>query len=461
MTKEEEKLENVGESFSWKDKLLKDTYMVKGVPVEHIRKCPDNYVTFLECHPKYARKLRYNEYSDMRELDGKDFDDDQENIIFNDTIRYMGIQSRELLTAALSEVFLKHAYNPVVEYLKSLKWDGNKRIERLFIDLLEADDTDLNRIMTRKWMVAAVKRILIPGSKFDPMIVLQGSGGIGKSTICERLAKGFFSTISLDEIDNKDLVAKMNKTWIGIIDELDSFKKKDMDKVKGFLSQTENTVRLAYARNPKSFKRHCVFIGSTNDDTFLRDYTSPVERRFWVIKCNRTKMDSTIYDKMSPKYVDQLWAEAYHYYVENPDQYLDLEPELFDEFAQVQKDFKTYNNDDMVEYIKDILDKKYNINEDGEVTDIGQIDDFGPGKRNSINKIYAPVISKLIRREFHDNKCKNKYLASALAGEWRYCDANFKTLGCVKKAWVRVGKVSNDSVKPYNPMDEFTVGLKI
>ena len=462
MSIEEEKLKEVGASFTWKDKLMKDTYNVKGVPVEHVRKCPENYITFLECHPKYAGKLRYNEYSDMKEFDGKEFDDMIEDVIFLDSIREMGIQSRELLTAALSEVFMKNTYNPVVEYLKDLKWDGKKRIERLFIDLLDADDTALNRTMTRKWMTAAVKRILIPGSKFDPMIVLQGSGGIGKSTICERLARGFFSSISLDEIDNKDLVAKMNRTWIGIIDELDSFKKKDMDKVKGFLSQTESTARLAYARNPKCFKRHCVFIGSTNDDTFLRDYTSPVERRFWVIRCNRTQMDGSIYDTMNPKFVDQLWAEAYHYYVEDPDQYLDLEPEFFDEFAQVQREFKTYNNDDMVEYIRDILDKQYNIGEDGEVTDIGQIDDFSAGKRNQISKIHAPVISKLIRREFHDNKCKNKYLASALSGEWRYCDTQFKTLGGVtKKAWVRLGKTSGDKDRPYNPMDEFTVGMKI
>ena len=458
----EKKIKEEEEKKTWKDLLIKDTYMVKGVPVEHIRKCPDNYIIFLEKHPKYAGKFKYNEYSDTREFDGEDFDDDIEDIIFNDTIRYLGIQSRELLSSALSEVFRKHRYNPVVDYLKSLKWDGKKRIERLFINLLEADDTDLNRAMTRKWMIAAVKRCLIPGSKFDPMIVLQGSGGIGKSTICERLSKGFYSTISLDEIDNvKDLIAKMNKTWIGIIDEMDSFRKKDMNRIKSFLSETETTVRLAYARNPKPFKRHCVFIGSTNDETFLRDYTSPVERRFWIIKCNKTKMDSKIYDTMTPKFVDQLWAEAYYYYMKDPDQYLDIESSMFDEFANVQKQYKTYNDDDMIEFIRDILDKKYNISEDGEVTDIGQIDDYTTGKQNYINKIYAPVISKLIRREFHTSTFKNKYVASALSGEWKYCDVRFKSMGNkLVKAWVRVNKQDNPK-KTYNPMDEFTVGLKL
>lgn len=461
MEEEKDYLEETEKTISWKDKLIKDKYMVKGVPVEHIRVCPDNYITFLENHPKYKGKFKYNEYTEMREFDGSDFIDDMEDVIFNDTIRYMGIKSRELLSSALSEVFMKNRYNPIIDYLKSLEWDGTERIETLFIDLLKADDTDLNRAMTRKWMIAAVKRCIIPGSKFDPMIVLQGSGGIGKSTICERLSRGFYSTISLDEIDNvKDLVAKMNRTWIGIIDEMDSFRKKDMNKIKSFLSETENTVRTAYARNPRPFKRHCVFIGSTNDDTFLRDYTSPVERRFWIIKCNKTKMDSAIYDTMTPKYVDQLWAEAYHYYVENPDQYLDLEEGMFSEFAQVQKQFKTYNSDDMVEFVKDVLERHYNINDEGEVTDIGQIDDFSAGKRNPINKIYAPVLSKLIRREFHSTAVQTKYIASALSGEWEYKDTRFKTLGnSLKKAWIRVNKSESEPKKAYDPMDEFTVGL--
>ena len=59
--------------------------------------------------------------------------------------------------------------------------------------------------MTMKWMLAAVKRILVPGCKFDNMLVLQGGQGIGKSTMCERLSKGFCSSLSLSEIGNKDI----------------------------------------------------------------------------------------------------------------------------------------------------------------------------------------------------------------------------------------------------------------
>lgn len=449
---EEEKDYLEEEKIPWRNKLHRD---VRGL----IDKSPDNYIIFLENHPKYKGKLAYNEYTETREYDGKEFDDDTENIIYLDAMREMGFHSRDFLSAALSAVFTKNRYNPIIDYLKSLKWDGQKRIERLFIDLLEADDTELNRAMTRKWMVAAVKRCLIPGCKFDPMVILQGSGGIGKSTICERLAKGFYSSFSMDEIDDpKDLVSKMNKTWIGIVDEMDNFKKKDMNRIKSFLSETENTVRLAYARNAKAYKRHCVFIGSTNDETFLRDYTSPVERRFWIIKCNKTKMDSKIYDMMTPSYVDQLWAEAYQCYMDKPDQYLDLESGLFEDFAKTQKQYKIYNDDDLVEYVKEVLDKTYNIKEDGEVTDIAQIEDTSTGRQNKINKIQTSVLSKIVRQEFYKAENKIKYLADALSDEWKYKDVWFKSLGKSMKGFVRINPVKNSN-KPYNPMDEFTVGL--
>lgn len=451
--------EEFEKSIPWRDKLQKDVYAVKGVSVEHIRKCPDNIIIFLEGHPKYAGKLKYNEYLRMKEFDGREFSDFDMSIINNDVFRELGFSNKGWTEDSINEVFNKNRYNPVVDYIRSLSWDGKKRIESLFIDLLDADDTDLNRKMTEKWMIAAVKRTLEPGCKFDNMIVLQGSQGIGKSTICERLAKGFFSTISLDEIDNKDIVDKMNKTWIGIIDEMDNFNRKEMSKVKTFLSECQNTVRLAYARNSCTYERHCIFIGSTNDDTFLRDSTSSVERRFWVIKCNKTKMDNKISKIMTPEYVDQLWAEAYWYYKLDPKQYLDMDQKMIEEFAKVQSQFKTYNDDDIVEYIKDVLDKPYRIGKDGEVSDISQLDDFSAGEKNYINKIKGYVLTELMTRKFHTTR-STKYLELALGGEWKYKNVKYKGN---KQAWtwVRVEPRDNNTGKQYDPMEEFSVGLKI
>ena len=42
MEKEKDYLEKTEKSYPWKDKLLKDSYLIKGATVERIKKCPDN-----------------------------------------------------------------------------------------------------------------------------------------------------------------------------------------------------------------------------------------------------------------------------------------------------------------------------------------------------------------------------------------------------------------------------------
>lgn len=438
----------------WTDKLIRDG---RGL----VMKKPDNFILYLENHPKYAGKLKYNEFLCQREYDGEVFSDARQDIIYNDIERGLGIYNRSMVDSALSEVFEAHKYNPVVDYIKSLKWDGKKRIESLFIDLLEADDTKLTRVMTRKWMIAAIKRVLRPGCKFDYMVILQGAGGIGKTTICERLAKEFFSNISLNEIDNKDIIDKMNKTWIGIIDELDSFNKKDVTNIKTFLSKIKDEARLAYARNTSKFDRHCVFIGSTNEDTFLRDYTGDVERRFWIIKCNKTKMDSKVRDTMTDEYVDQLWAEAYHYYEENPNQNLNIEEEFMEDFAREQREYKKYQNDEVVDFVKVILEKKYVINSDGEVTELEQLDsELNTGEKYYINRIPGFILDQYLNQKIHTDRPMN-YIGQALSQEWDYKQIRFKGLGSFKGFERKYDKNESLKGKKYDPMDEFTVGLKI
>ena len=437
---------SVEESHSWEDDLERGN---KGVLENSI----SNYTLFLENDDKYKDKLKYNEYLREREFDGKEFDDFIMNMIYTDLEKKFYSCNKSKADTAISNVFMTHRYNPVIDYIKSLKWDGKKRIERLFIDLLEADDTPLNREMTRKWMIAALKRTLIPGCKFDNMLVLQGGQGIGKSTICEKLSNGFFSTISLDEIGDKDLVEKLNKTWVAIIDEMDTFNKKEMSTIKTFLSLCEDKVRLAYARNASTFKRHCVFIGSTNDDTFLRDVTSSVERRFWIIKCNKTTKDSKVFDTMTPDYVKQLWAEAGYYLKENPNQYLDISQESMEDFAREQERYKIGNDDNYMDSLKYELDREFGVGIDGEVTDIDQLTTYTSGPKYKINKISSVVLRKYMKDKYHEDR-STKYITNNLS-EWEYKDIWFTNERKYIKGYVRKNIIENER-KVEDPMEEFT-----
>ena len=98
-----------------------------------------------------------------------------------------------VFTALTATVRNCRAYHPVREYLLKQKWDGKHRLDKLFIRYLGAEDSELNRAVTRKTFIAAVARVFEPGVKFDTMTVLVGGQGIGKSTILKLMGGEWFS----------------------------------------------------------------------------------------------------------------------------------------------------------------------------------------------------------------------------------------------------------------------------
>ncbi len=403
----------------------------------NIKNTISNYIIYLTESSNYKGKLRFNDFTKQKEFDGREFNDFDLNKLYNDIERDLGLSTRYKIDSALMEVFLMNKYNPIIDYLNSVEWDGEKRVERLFIDLLDADDTELNRYMTKIWFIAAVKRIFEPGCKFDNMIVLQGEQGIGKSSICDLISLNFSNNVSLNEIGHKDLINKLNRTWIAVVDELDSFNKKEMSNIKTFISNTKDTARLAFGKNAETYSRHCVFIGSTNDSTFLRDNTSNVERRFWVIKCNKTKKDSRIFDILTDDYVRQLWAESVYYYRQNPNMYLDIKKELIDDFGKEMTKFKTYVDDVVMDYVNSILEKRYKLDKRGEfnserdmyeqyVEDKIYDEKTDKGKINKIPYSYLRYVLKSVYKE----ERTGKYIGNGLSDTWKYGTIRYKDNVC-------------------------------
>ena len=396
----------------------------------------NNYIIYLSQSPRYKDKLKYNDFTKQKEYDGREFSDFDLHRLYNDIERDLGLSSRPKIDSALMEVFDRNKYNPIINYLNSVEWDGQKRIESLFIDLLDADNTELNRYMTKTWFVAAVKRIFEPGCKFDNMIVLQGEQGIGKSSICDLISLKYSNNVSLNEVGHKDLINKLNRTWIAVVDELDSFNKKEMSNIKTFISNTKDTARLAFGKNAETFSRHCVFIVSTNDSTFLRDNTSMVERRFWVIKCNKTNRDGRIFEVLTPEYVNQLWAESVCYYKENPNMYLDITQNLMDDFAKEMAQFKTFNDDVVIDFVKDILDKPYHLNSNGEFTSEMDLYDQYTGnkeydndKKGKIVKLPYSYLRYVLKKHYNEERA-GSYIGNGLGSDWEYKSIRYKDRVC-------------------------------
>jgi hypothetical protein len=197
----------------------------------------------------------------------------------------------------------ENRFDPVLDYLASLRWDGQPRLDRWMINYLGAEDTSLNRSIGRKMLIAAVRRARQPGCKFDYVVVLEGKQGIGKSSALRILAgEENFSDQPLLHLETRTQQEAFEGVWIYELSELAGLRRAEIETVKSFLSKTEDNARPAYGRFRVDQRRRGIFVGTTNDSEYLRDATG--NRRFWPVKVEAINLEALRRDR------DQLLAEA-------------------------------------------------------------------------------------------------------------------------------------------------------
>lgn len=250
--------------------------------------------------------------------------------------RYKIVQGN-YLGMAITIVASKNKINVVADYLKSLKWDGKKRIETALHDYLGAEQNAYTAAVLMIVMCAAVLRAIKGAIKFDTMPILVGKQGIGKSTFLANLGKNWFSD-SLTNFEGKDAAEMLRGIWINEIGELTALNKSEAAAIKQFMSKKEDIYRAPYAKRTESFPRRGVFIGTSNEDAFLRDQTG--NRRFLPVQLGECKPLKSVWDDM-PGEVDQMWAEAYARAILGEKLYLTGEAEAI--ARQMQEEFREVN----------------------------------------------------------------------------------------------------------------------
>lgn len=220
-------------------------------------------------------------------------------------VRY-GLTGKDKVMNALSLCAQGNRFNELVDYLNTLEWDGEPRLDTLLIDYLGAEDNVYTRAVMRKSLAAAVARAMVPGTKYDYMPIFTGPQGIGKSTFLRLLGKKWFSD-SLQTFEGKEAAEMLQGTWINEIGELNGMTRSEVNQVKQHLSKTEDIYRVPYGRRTDVYPRRCVFFGTTNDAEFLRDNTG--NRRFWPVDVGVVAPKKCIFSDLAAE-VDQVWAEA-------------------------------------------------------------------------------------------------------------------------------------------------------
>lgn len=268
----------------------------------------DNIAMILNHDDMYKGKIRQNLFTQRPMIGNKNMNDtDEAKIRHYIELRY-GINHRKNITDAITIVLDQNQFHPVRDYLNSLEWDGIERVDRLLIDMLGADNTEYVKTVTRKTLIGAVERVMHPGCKFDTMLILTGAQGIGKSSIFDCLAGEWF-TDSLESFSGKDSYELIQGKWICEIGELSAMSKNENKEVKLFLSKSVDTFRASYGRLPNDYPRQCIFVGTTNEDVFLFDETG--NRRTWAVE---VKGNLDIRKILTKDVVNQIWAEALHYF---------------------------------------------------------------------------------------------------------------------------------------------------
>jgi hypothetical protein len=223
--------------------------------------------------------------------------------------------ARAALMEAIQTVAHTKRFHPVREYLQALKWDKKSRIDTWLIYALGESPESLRpamfeylKIVGRCWLLGMVNRVMQPGCKFDYCPVLEGVGGLRKSTMVEILGgTQYYSDTPFEVGRGKEAQEQVQGLWVYEIAEMTHFSKSEVGAIKAFISSKVDRYRVAYGSTVGSFARQCILVGTTNENTYLRDRTG--NRRFWPVPVKHV-----INTEWLIKYRDLLLAEAFELY---------------------------------------------------------------------------------------------------------------------------------------------------
>jgi hypothetical protein len=269
----------------------------------------NNLKIVLLLNPRFANTLKYNELRQKAEMGGQ-FLSDHDELVVREQLEFLFKANvpKESVRAAVDLACLAAAYDPILDYLDSVKWDGESRLWFIADKIFHTTkNPDLAAVMTAKFFLSAVARALRPGCKVDTALILKAGQGSFKSSFFEVMFGDWFTDADIN-INDKDSLTLLATNWCWEWAELQHVTNPNkVTKVKGFMTQTRDQYRSPYDRHLRISPRRSVIVGTTNDPVLVYDDTGA--RRFWIVEV-REKAQGGIDTRLAAQWRDQIWAEA-------------------------------------------------------------------------------------------------------------------------------------------------------
>lgn len=267
----------------------------------------DNVSYVLENHTEWAGKIWYDTFTKRVIFCGRALKDNDAVAVQKWLQNEMDLANVAIATVrdAMEYVARINERSSALEWVRSLKWDGFPRVDHWLHTVYGVEDSEYHTCVGRNWLIAMMKRLEWPGSKFDHVMVLQGGQGVRKTTSFSVLG-GEWHVETGTDVSSKDFLQQMDGNMIVEFSEGDTLSRSQTQALKMVITRQVDKYRAPYGRVVEEHPRQCVFCMTTNDVEFLKDTTG--NRRWWMVRMPNGIEANIEWLKENR---DQLFAEAY------------------------------------------------------------------------------------------------------------------------------------------------------